>query len=441
MVLLEFGRPRRMTLSSGTTLHIERPARVRGLLELLFSANIACTLAYALAIYAFGGSDGWSIHSDAEYYFFRGVVRVADLLHLGALNPVSTDAVARRALPIQWNTFAISTTFLASVCGVAVSVLLVVRALNRTSLYRAIFRPLAGITAIFSPPVLCLLTLRLAFEAYSVDLFFKKFFLAFFLGELVGFVLLAFVAQRRPVSVWTSALLLFVHFGFWCWVPAATILRTEPRGNAALAVYLFHVLIWLVPCVIAWLVYVRPGARGKLAFDTGSGAGKWTAVAGCLGLATLFGIWFPAWGYSLAPPKDLKAAVIEMSRGPCFGSCPAYKITIHGDGTVEYAGGRLARQDRQTGNIGSEDFSRILQQLDAVHFSTLEDRAFLWCFDSSSVSIAVSVDGRSKRVVSDAGCTGAKSGLQARFVEVGNNIDKVVGSERWIRCEGGRCRE
>ncbi|MGA1989302.1 MAG: hypothetical protein ABSG72_23725, partial [Candidatus Sulfotelmatobacter sp.] len=318
-------------MNSRSTFRVERPTRLRALLELLFSANVACMLAFALVLYAFGGSGGWSVHSDAEYYFFRGIVRVADVLHLGAINPVSTDAVARGALPIQWNIFAISSTFLASVCGIAVSVLLVVRAVNRVSLYRATFRHLAGITAVFSPPVLCLLILRLASEAYSVDLFFRKFFLAIFLGELVGFVLLAFVAQRRPISAWTSASLLVVHFGFWCWVPVATILRTEARGSAALAAYLFHLLIWLVPCVSAWLIYVRPGARGALAFNTGSGAGKWTAVAGCLGLVTLFGIWFPARGYSLAPPKDLKTAVIKMSRGPCYGSCPAYTITILGD--------------------------------------------------------------------------------------------------------------
>lgn len=430
-----------MNVNNGNTFRVERPTRVRALLELLFSANVACTLAYALVLYAFGGSGGWSVHSDAEYYFFRGVVRVADLLHLGVGNPVSTDTVARRALPIQWNIFAISITFLASVCGVAVSVLLMVKALNRGSLYRAAFRQLAGITAVFSPPLLCLLILRLASEAYSVDLFFKRFFLAIFLGEIVTFGLLALVVRRRRISAWASASLLIVHYGFWCWVPAATILRTEARGSLALAVYLFHVLIWLVPCVGAWLVYVKPGFRGAAAFETGSGVGRWTVIAGGVGLVTLFGIWFPAWSYPLAPPKDLKTAVIEMSRGPCFGSCASYTIRIHGDGSVEYVGSRLARRDRQTGNIGSEGFSKILQQLDRVHFSTLEDRAFLWCFDSSSVSIAVSVDGRNRRVVSDAGCTGAKSGLQAKFVQVGDDIDRVVGSERWVRCVGGRCRE
>ena len=33
---------------------------------------------------------------------------------------------------------------------------------------------------------------------------------------------------------------------------------------------------------------------------------------------------------------DLKAVVIRMERTHCYGSCPAYALTIHGDGRVEY---------------------------------------------------------------------------------------------------------
>lgn len=71
-----------------------------------------------------------------------------------------------------------------------------------------------------------------------------------------------------------------------------------------------------------------------------------------------------------------------------------------------------------------------------AHFWSLEDRAFAWCFDSDSVSITVSMDGETKRVVSDGGCIGAKSGLQARFVQSAAEIDSMVGSDKGVSCSG-----
>ena len=430
-------------MNVSNTFWTERATRLRVLLEFFFSATIASTASYALTLYAVGRGS-WSANTDTEYYFFRGVLRVADLLRLGATNAVSTDAVARRGQPIQWSFFAIDVTLLASLCSLTVCVLLVVRILNRSSFYRVAFGHLAGITAIFAPAILSLLISGLVFESDIVGTSawsLKRFTVRIFFGELVGFVFLTLAARRRRISAWTSASLLILHYGFWCWVLLATIPVLGGPGIFALSVYVFHLSIWLFPSAgAAWLLYVTPGSRFASGIETGTGAARWTFVAASLGLVTLCAIWFPPRGYLLAPPKDLRTAVIEMSRGPCYGSCPSYTITIHGDGTVEYVGGRLARQDRQTSNIGTEAFTEILQQLDRSHFSTLEGRAFLWCFDTSSVAITVSVDGRSRRVTSDAGCTGAKRGVQARFVQVADAIDKAVGSARWVQCDGGYCR-
>ena len=36
--------------------------------------------------------------------------------------------------------------------------------------------------------------------------------------------------------------------------------------------------------------------------------------------------------------KDWNTLKITLTRGPCFGSCPAYSVEIDGDGTVRYNG-------------------------------------------------------------------------------------------------------
>lgn len=35
---------------------------------------------------------------------------------------------------------------------------------------------------------------------------------------------------------------------------------------------------------------------------------------------------------------DLKTLMVRMERIGCYGNCPAYTVTIHGDGRVEYDG-------------------------------------------------------------------------------------------------------
>src|SRR5262249_13736507 len=35
---------------------------------------------------------------------------------------------------------------------------------------------------------------------------------------------------------------------------------------------------------------------------------------------------------------DLKTVIVRFERKPCFGNCPAYTVTIHGDGRVDYVG-------------------------------------------------------------------------------------------------------
>jgi hypothetical protein len=94
----------------------------------------------------------------------------------------------------------------------------------------------------------------------------------------------------------------------------------------------------------------------------------------------------------------------------------------------------------ETAALNPDQILAILRKLDEAHFTTLEDRAFSWCFDSSSVEISVSVDGKTKTVVSDSGCTGSKGGPQDRFVQTADEIDKMIGSERWVKCDDSFCR-
>lgn len=138
--------------------------------------------------------------------------------------------------------------------------------------------------------------------------------------------------------------------------------------------------------------------------------------------------------------KHTELLTIKMSRERCFGSCPVYSVTIHGDGNVEYVGEEFVR-DRgpRAETLSKAEVQVLLQKFDAASFFSLEDRAFAWGYDTPRVRVSISLDGREKEVSSDASYVGAKSGPQDLFVQAAVELDKVTNSKRWVNCDG-RCR-
>ena len=274
-------------------------------------------------------------------------------------------------------------------------------------------------------------------EGPSTNAFFW-FLFSVFVSELAIFFVLALVSRKHAISGWASGFLILLHSVFWGFFlfPSLPIYPRETR-----TLYLIHVTLWLIPSMgAAWLLYVWPGPAAVTEESGKKRVGIWTLIVALVGVAALLVVWLPGKSHVMARTKDLNSAVIVLSRGTCFGTCPAYTISIHGDGAIEYMGERFVKvSGKQTASITRNDLMKILQRLDEAHFFALDDRAFAWCFDTSSVSIAVSVDGRAKSVVSDAVCTGAKSGVQDEFVTTADEIDKIVDSQRWVRCAGS-CR-
>lgn len=434
-----------MSAHSDSNSWEDRGQQLRSLQEVFFSLNVACALAYAVCLYvarSFNPSAAASAwQNDSGYYFLRGAVRVSDLLHRAFASPVSTSAVARRD-SVLWSSGTIALTVLATIWSAAAVIHMLVRVLASRSGSGTLFRRIAGPVALFAAPTFCVFTWQITSNWENDDSTARtplghNTLLWMLVGELVCFAAFSLLTHKREFSGWWALTTLLVHFVFWAAVLFSNFIFYIGESRARL---LIHITTWLIPSAgAALLLYVWPGARAV--FAPGGKIGNWPIITAAIGATILSAVWLPRRSHDSIPTSASRSATVGLSRGPCFGSCPVYTVTIHGDGNVEFDGKQSVKiHGKQTAQITDAQFAQVIGVLNRVRFSDLDDRAFSWCFDTPAVSIAVTTSGHEKRVSSDVACTGAKAGMQAEFVRATDEIENIVSTDRWVKCDGQRCR-
>jgi hypothetical protein len=116
---------------------------------------------------------------------------------------------------------------------------------------------------------------------------------------------------------------------------------------------------------------------------------------------------------------------ITLERIGCLGSCPDYKITIQGNGTVQYEGHAYVSVEgiRNTTIpvLAVQKLQQNLRDEDFLHWPEQEEV----CVDFPEINITATLDGQSKHVLE--GCN-----QPGRVLRLASEIDRTSGSERWI---------
>jgi uncharacterized protein DUF6438 len=128
---------------------------------------------------------------------------------------------------------------------------------------------------------------------------------------------------------------------------------------------------------------------------------------------------------------------ITLERGPCFGTCPVYSVTLDGSGAVLFEGRRfVADTGISTGSVPRARIDSLVAELTAGGYFDLADRYIAgepgcvqYATDLPSVITEVRAGGRSKRIEHDHGCMEAPKALTV----LEGRIDSVAGVSRWIR--------
>lgn len=427
----------------------DKRQRIRDLNEIVFGLNVAGAAVYALLVHI--TKNVLKPMDDSTYYFLRSAFRIADFLRLRPVRAVSTSTAAAEA---RWGYIGEELVVLVTVVGIAALLVLLLRLVARTSVYRTLLSRVALVTALFAAPVCYLYALRLTWRlldhgriVWSTDQarpiteisslpisFWRSFPFLSFTAEVMCLCVFLALFRRRTPSRWVRVPFLVIHYSLWI-----AIFWGEVRVWSY-PVLTHYLLLILFPFSAFVCIHYHETLSGRPEEIHGSLPGKLTWLMSAAAVVALWAVWSPSRAPDLSHPQNLESVTIQLSRGNGFCSCPCgYTITVHGDGHI-VSGDRHLKSlpGQELAPIRPEQVLGILQILDRADFLSLEDRAFVRGLDTGGVAILASVDGRAKQVSSDAWVVGGQTGHQAQFVKAAGEIDKTVGSFAWVDCQGRR---
>jgi hypothetical protein len=147
------------------------------------------------------------------------------------------------------------------------------------------------------------------------------------------------------------------------------------------------------------------------------------------------------------PNGPLADSAITLERGACYGSCPDYRVTIHGDGLVEfdtrddhfagtaaqvhldYNGHNVLLPGRHSAHIDPAKFTELLDRFRAAHFFGLKAEYEASVTDNPTQKLTVRVGAISKSVVD---YVGTMAGMPSEVRELEDAVDKAADTARWV---------
>lgn len=150
------------------------------------------------------------------------------------------------------------------------------------------------------------------------------------------------------------------------------------------------------------------------------------AVAGGLAADIAFVVLFSVY---LIPSgfKDSSNAVITLERTACFGTCPAYYVTLYGNGTVTYEGESfVAVKGMQKSQVDPQAVKGLVDEFYNAGFFSLRDRYEQSVTDLPSQTTSITIDGVTKTVY--------RYGFEPqKLAALEDKIDQVAETAKWVK--------
>ena len=127
--------------------------------------------------------------------------------------------------------------------------------------------------------------------------------------------------------------------------------------------------------------------------------------------------------------KNWDTVQITLSRSGCLGSCPVYRIELHGDGTVLYDGkGYVAIKGQHRASVPIENVRDLVNKFREADYYSLQDEYVSPVLDHPTYETSIEIDGKFKRVKD---YIGLSVGMPFVVSELEDAIDHFTGAEQW----------
>ena len=129
-------------------------------------------------------------------------------------------------------------------------------------------------------------------------------------------------------------------------------------------------------------------------------------------------------------PDDISDVVLSLERGPCFGACPVYRLTVYGDGRVIYEGIRFVSvEGTRTATVSEDKVRQIIGEFYAIDYFSLHDEyTHVNATDMPSATTSITIGGKTKTVIHYHGDFSAPDELTA----LEDKIDEIVSTRQWV---------
>lgn len=129
--------------------------------------------------------------------------------------------------------------------------------------------------------------------------------------------------------------------------------------------------------------------------------------------------------------KQWNSLVMTLERSGCFGTCAAYRIEVHGDGTVLYEGRNfVAVMGKHRATIAKSSVEAIVDAFRNADYFSLREKYEAGITDNPTYRTSIAFDGHSKQVID---YVGGMVGMPESVTQLEKAIDQLSESERWTR--------
>lgn len=145
---------------------------------------------------------------------------------------------------------------------------------------------------------------------------------------------------------------------------------------------------------------------------------------------------FPANSGQKIPPDTL----IKLERGLCFGSCPAYTLTIKADGSVIFEGRKFVKKTGPVeSKISAAQVAELIGEFEKINYFSLpgdfipdnKENCGRYATDMPSATTSIRMNGKSKEIYHYYGCE--KNPTIEKLSNLEARIDAIVNSAQWIK--------